>query len=100
MALTPEESSQNTCDLGEIRKYISPFTMVVLGKQILKHKKIKKTHITRIILHNCILYNGDLTYIETFPVNLRIALIFTDFPTESGSSASAVQKICKYQSHP
>ena len=32
-----------------------------MGKQILKHKKIKKTHITRIILHNYILYNGDLT---------------------------------------
>ena len=28
----PEESSQNTCDFGEIRKYISPFTMVVYEK--------------------------------------------------------------------
>ena len=28
----PEESSQNTCDFGEIRKYISPFAMVVYEK--------------------------------------------------------------------
>ena len=32
------------------------------------------------------LYNGDLTYVGTFPVNLRMALIFTDFPTGSGSA--------------
>ena len=28
----PEESSENTCDFGEIRKYILLFTMVVCGK--------------------------------------------------------------------
>ena len=28
----PEQSSENTCDFGEIRKYISPFTIVVYGK--------------------------------------------------------------------
>ena len=61
-----------------------------MRKQILKHKKIKKTHITGIILHNYILYNDDLTSIGTFLVNLRMALIFTDFPTRSGSSACAV----------
>ena len=71
-----------------------------MGKQILKHKKIKKTHITRIILHNYVLYNHDLAFVGTFPGNLRMALIFTDFSTGSGSSAGAVLKICKYQSHP
>ena len=70
-----------------------------IGKKILKHKK-KKTHITKIILHNCILYNGDLTYAGTFSANLRMALIFTDFSTESGSSAHALLEICKYQRHP
>ena len=53
-----------------------------MGKQILKYKKIKKTHITIIIFHNYILSKGDLTYIRTFPVNLRMALIFTDFQQE------------------
>ena len=40
---------------------------------------------SKIILHNCILYKGELNYIGNFSVYLRMALIFTDFPTGSGS---------------
>ena len=35
-----------------------------------------------------------------FPVNLRKVLIFTDFPTGSGSKICALLKICEYQGHP
>ena len=45
-----------------------------MGKNILKHKKEKKIHITRIILHYYILYNGDAIYVGTFPVNIRMTL--------------------------
>ena len=55
-----------------------------MRKQILKHKKMKKIYIPKIILHNYILSQGDWTYIGTFPVNLRMALIITDLSTESG----------------
>ena len=67
-----------------------------------KFWSIKKwrRHIPKIILHNYILYKGDPTYIGTFPVNLRMALIFTDLPTGSGSAPCAVLEICKYQRHP
>ena len=58
-----------------------------MRKQIVKHRKIKKI-------------KGDLTYVGTFPVNLRMALIFTDFPTGSWSPPCAVLEICKYQRHP
>ena len=50
-----------------------------MREQNLKHKKVKKTYITKIILHNYILYNGEPTYIGTYPVDSGIALIFTDF---------------------
>ena len=40
---------------------------------------MKKTYISKIIVHNYILYKGDLTYIETFPVDSGMPLIFTDF---------------------
>ena len=71
-----------------------------MEKQISKHKKIKETHITRIILHNYILYIGDLTCVGPFSVLLRMGLISTDFSKGSGSSAHVVLEICKYQSHP
>ena len=35
-----------------------------------------------------------------FPVNLRKVLIFTDFPTGSGSKICTLLKICEYQGHP
>ena len=35
-----------------------------------------------------------------FQVYLRLALIFTDFPTGSGSQACALLEICEYQEHP
>ena len=54
----------------------------------------------KIILHNYILYKSDSTYIGTSQVNLRMALIFTDLPTGSGSAPCAVLEICKYQRHP
>ena len=50
-----------------------------MRKQILKYKKIKKTYITKIILHNYILHKGNLTQVGTFPVDSEIHLIFTDF---------------------
>ena len=53
---------------------------VSMRDQNLKHIKIKKTCITKIILHNYNLYNGDLSsYVGTFPVDSGVALIFTDF---------------------
>ena len=64
-----------------------------MRKQILKHKEMKKTYIPKIILHNYILHKGDPTYVGTFPVNLRMPLIFTDLPTGSGSAPCAVLEI-------
>ena len=60
--------------------------MVVCEKTNFEAQKIKKIFIRKIILHNYILCKGNLTYVRTFPVKLRIALIFTDFPTGSGSA--------------
>ena len=71
-----------------------------MRKQFLKFKKIKKTFFLKIILHNYILYKGDLTYMVIFPVYLRMDLIFTDFPTGSGSPLCVVLEICKYLMHP
>ena len=71
-----------------------------MRKQILKLKKIKKTFAPKIILHNYTLYKGDPTYVAIFPVYLRMDLIFTDFPTGSGSPPCAVLEICKYLMHP
>ena len=38
--------------------------------------------------------------LEFFPVCLRMALIFTDFPTGSGSQPCALLEIYEYQRHP
>ena len=46
------------------------------------------------------LYQGEPGYVGIFPVYLRMALIFTDFPTGSGSQPWALLEICEYQSHP
>ena len=54
---------------------------------------MKKTYILKIILHNYVLYKGDPTYIGTFPVNLRMTLIFTDFLTGNGSAPHAALDI-------
>ena len=70
-----------------------------MRKHILKVKKIK-TFVPKIILHNYILYKGDPTYVAISPVYLRMDLIFTDFPTGSGSPPCAVLEICKYLMHP
>ena len=74
--------------------------MVVCEKTDFEAIKIKQTFVPKIILHNYILYKGDPTYIGTFPVNLWMALIFTDLPTGSGSAPCAVLEICKYLMHP
>ena len=71
-----------------------------MRKQILKNKKIKKPFVPKIILHNYIFYKGDLTYVAIFPVCLRMDLIFTDFPTGSGSPPCAVLEIYKYLMDP
>ena len=41
----------NMCEFEEIRKYVWPFTMVYMQKQILRNKKIKKTFVPKIMLH-------------------------------------------------
>ena len=53
-----------------------------MRKQILKHEKIMKTFIPKIILHNYIFYKGDLTDVRDFPVDSRMLLIFYKFPTQ------------------
>ena len=50
-----------------------------MRKQFLKFKKIKKTFVPKIILHNYILYKGDPTYMAIFPVDSGMHQIFTDF---------------------
>ena len=52
------------------------------------------------ILHNYILYYGEPSYIGIFPLYMRLALIFLDFQTGSGSQTCAVLEIWEYQSHP
>ena len=37
---------------------------------------------------------------EEVPSVVDLALIFTDFPTGSGSQPCALLEICEYQSHP
>ena len=86
-----------------LRKSENTFSLLQwlsMGKQNLKHKKIKKTYITKIILHNYILYNGNPTYVETFPVDSGMPLIFTDFQHSTCCRPTSCWKICKYQSHP
>ena len=56
-----------------------------MRKIILKDTQMTNTFDTKIILHNYTLYKGESSYIGIFPVHLRMALIFTDFPTGSGS---------------
>ena len=56
-----------------------------MGKQILKHKKMKKTYIPKIILHNYILYKGDPTYVGTFPVDSGMPLILQISSTAHGA---------------
>ena len=63
-----------------------------MREQILKLKKIKKTFVPKIILHNYILYKDDPTYVAIFAVYLRMDLIFTNFPT---GKPCAVLEICK-----
>ena len=55
--------------------------------------KNKKDISQKIILHNYVLYKGDPTYVGTFPVNIRMTPIFTDFPTEIGSAPHAALEI-------
>ena len=50
-----------------------------MGKQFLKFKKLKKTFVPKIILHNYILYKGDPTYVAISPVDSGMHQIFTDF---------------------
>ena len=47
---------------------------------------------SKMILHNYILYWGEQSYIGIFPLYLRMALIFKDFLTGSGSQPCAVLK--------
>ena len=70
---TLNEIQKTLVILRESDNLFSLLQWLSMRKQILKHKKMKKRCILKIILHNYILYKGDPTYIVTFPVNLRIA---------------------------
>ena len=59
--------------------------------------KKKKTYITRIILPNYIVYNGDLKYIGTFPVDSGMPVIFTDVQHSTCWRPTYCWIICKYQ---
>ena len=50
-----------------------------MRKQFLKFKKIKKTFVPKIILHNYIFCKGDLTYVAISLVDSGMHQIFTDF---------------------
>ena len=55
---------------------------------------------SKIILHNYILYEGELSYVGIFPVYLGMPLIFTDFQQCTWLKPTFCWKICEYQSHP
>ena len=74
--------------------------MVVYEKTKFEAWKIKKTYITKIILHNYILYNGDLTCVGTFPVDSGMPSIFTDFQHSMCYRPTSCWKIYKYISEP
>ena len=86
--------------LGRSENLFSLLQWLSMGKQILKHKKMKKTYIPKIILHNYILYKGDPTYVRTFPMDSVMPLIFTDFQQSTWCRPTSCWKICEYQSHP
>ena len=46
---------------------------------------MRKIFVSKIIVHNNILCEGDLTYVAIFPISLIMDLIFTNFSTGSGS---------------
>ena len=51
-----------------------------MRNSIFNHKKITKTFISKIILHNYVLYKGHPSEFGIFTANQGMALIFTDFP--------------------
>ena len=51
------------------------------------------------MLHNYILYQGELDYIQNFPVNLGMPLIFSHFQHCTCLRPTSYFKICEYQSH-
>ena len=63
----------------------------------MKFKKIKKTFVLKIILHNYILYKGDPTYVAIFPVDSGMHQIFTDGgdPLPVGKSVN-IRSILRY----
>ena len=71
-----------------------------MRKYILKHTQMINTLDTKIILHNYILYSGELNYVGTFPVDLGASLIFTDFQQYTWLRSTPCWKICEYQGHP
>ena len=71
-----------------------------MGKQILKHKKMKKTCIPKITLYNYILHKSDPTYVGTFPVESGMPQIFRDFQHSTWCRPTSCWMICEYQSHP
>ena len=64
-----------------------------MRKQILKHKKIKKIFVPKIILPH---YRSSLHKDHPTYVDLRMDLIYTYFPTGSRSPPCAILEICEY----
>ena len=76
------------CEGQKIRVILSSSFYNGLNEKIVFEAEIIREYIClKIVLHNYISYKADLTYIGSFPMYLRIDLIFTDFPTGSGSRA-------------
>ena len=69
----------------------------ILGIPILTLRKVQKI---RVILRGSENTFSLLQWLSIFPVYLKMDLMFTDFPTGSGSPPCAVLEICKYLMHP
>ena len=69
--------SENTFQSFNIEVYENFFFQ--LSFLFWEHNWINNRLVSEITLHNYILYQGELTYIEKFPVVLGMPLIFTDF---------------------
>ena len=67
---TPSKDQKIPVILKMSENTFRPLQWLFMRKQILKHKKIMKTFVPKIILQNYILYKGDPTYVRILPVDL------------------------------
>ena len=91
--LPPESRLENTYDLRRSENTFNLFLWLFVRKQILKHKKIKKTFVPKQYCTIVFYIEDDPTYIGIFPVYLRMDLILIDFQTGSGFPSCAVLEI-------